>query len=359
MNNHRKTEAEEIEDILKDEKVQDALKLSSEEKTEETAEVEKQGLSALAITILISAVCIFLYFLLEWKYFPVQASYIPALQKIVLGLMFASFILVLNRLFKRMVIRKVNDGSVAFNLRNIINLFSGIFIFAIALSLFFTNWYATMVSFGVVSLIVGLALQNPLTSFFGWIYLLIRKPYEVGDRIKIGPVYGDVINVGYFDTTLWEFRGDYLSGDHPSGRIIKFSNSRIFNEYVYNYSWPLFPFIWNELSFYVSHDTDLEFAGDILTKITEEDLGEAMMRRVKRFKDILAGTLIDELEVKEKPSIILRSHNNGWIEITVRYLTEPKNSGKIKTKLFQHILEELLKHPDKIGLPNIKLNKNP
>lgn len=356
MNTHNKSEAEEIQEILSDEKVQDAIKLSSEEKkTEETTVEEKQGFSALGITIVISVVCIFLYFMLEYGYFPVPDPYIPSLQKIILGLMFASFVLVLNRLFRRIIRSRVKDGSVAYNLRNIINLFSGIFIFAIALSLFFTNWYATMVSFGVVSLIVGLALQNPLSSFFGWIYLLVRKPYEVGDRIKIGPVYGDVINVGYFDTTLWEFRGDYLSGDHPSGRIIKFANSRIFNEYVYNYSWPLFPFIWKEVSVFVSYDTDLKFAGEIITRVAEQEIGEAMMRRVKRFKKILAGTLIDELEVKERPSIILKSHTNGWIEVTVRYLSEPKSSEMVKTKLFQGIMEELLKYPDKIGLPNKKL----
>lgn len=356
MDPHPKTEAEEIEDILKDEKVQNAIKLSSDEKPEETSEAERQGLSALGITAVIFAGCILLYFFLEWKYFPVPAAYIPMLQKVVLAFMFAAFILVLNRLFRKLVKRKVKEQSVIYNLENVINLFTGIIIFIISLSLFFTNWYATMVSFGVVSLIVGLALQNPLTSFFGWMYLLVRKPYEVGDRIKIGSVYGDVINVGYLDTTLWEFRGDYLSGDHPSGRIIKFSNSRIFNEYVYNYSWPLFPFIWNELNIFVSYDSDLKFTSEIITKVAEEEIGEAMIRRVKRFKDILAGTLIDELEVKERPSIILRAHTNGWIEVTVRYLAEPKNSGRVKTQLFERILEELLKHPDKVAFPNMKLN---
>src|SRR5690606_12971964 len=210
-------------------------------------------------------------------------------------------------------------------------------------------------SFGVVSLIVGLALQNPLTSFFGWLYLLVRKPYEVGDRIKIGSVYGDVINVGYLDTTLWEFRGDYLSGDHPSGRIIKFSNSRIFNEYVYNYSWPLFPFLWNEINLFVAYDTDLKFTSETIKRVAEQEIGQAMMRRVKRLKKNLARTLIDELEVHENPSVILKANNNGWIEVTVRYLSESKNSGTIRTRLFEKMVEELRKSPDKVGLPNIKL----
>jgi hypothetical protein len=65
-----------------------------------------------------------------------------------------------------------------------------------------------------------------------------------------------------FDTTLWEFRWDYLSGDHPSGRVIKYAHSRIFNEYVVNYSCPLFPDIWTEVKFYVSYSR--AFSGEYL-----------------------------------------------------------------------------------------------
>jgi small-conductance mechanosensitive channel len=51
-------------------------------------------------------------------------------------------------------------------------------------------------------LILGLALQSPLKSFFAWLYILIRHPYKIGDRIKIGDSTGDVIEVGYLDTRL-------------------------------------------------------------------------------------------------------------------------------------------------------------
>ena len=81
-----------------------------------------------------------------------------------------------------------------------------------------------------------------------WIYILIRRPYRVGDRIRIGEATGDVIDVSYLDTTLWEFGGEYLSTDHPSGRLIKFPNSNVLATPVYNYSWPLFPYIWKSSS---------------------------------------------------------------------------------------------------------------
>lgn len=354
MENIDKTEEKEIEKILKDEKVQKALELSSgDNKREESGEANQRS-SALGITGIIFLVSAVAYFLLEWKYFPVPSSYVPLAQKFIVALMFAAFILVINRILKKILRRKIEDKASVYNLESLINLFTIIIIFIIALSLLFANWYATMVSFGVVSLILGLALQNPITSFFGWLYLLIRKPYEVGDRIKIGTVYGDVINVSYLDTTLWEFRGDYLSGDHPSGRIIKFSNSKIFSEYIHNYSWPLFPFIWNELQFYISYDSDLKFTSSTIQQVAEREVGEAMVRRVKRFKKILEKTLVNELEVRERPAVILKAHQNAWIEVTVRYLVEPKNSGRVKSELFKLIMEELKKSPEKVVFPNTK-----
>jgi len=102
-------------------------------------------------------------------------------------------------------------------------------------------------------LILGLAVQTPMTSFLGWIYILVRAPYRVGDRIKIGDATGDVIDVSYLDTTLWEFGGDFLSTDHPSGRVIKFPNSKVLSSTVYNYTWPLFPYVWNEVKFSIAY----------------------------------------------------------------------------------------------------------
>ncbi len=353
MITEEENEEVEVKKILSDEKVQEAL-METDSKREKPIVAEKERSSALGITLIIMVICGVLYYLLEFRSLPVIQEYIPLLQKVVLGSMLISIVILLNRLVRKILIKRINDGSSAYNFRSLVNFLTFLVILIIVISLIFANWYATLVSFGLVSLILGLALQNPLTSLFGWMYLLIRKPYEVGDRIKIGNVYGDVMNVGYFDTTLWEFRGDYLSGDHPSGRIIRFANSRIFNEYVVNYSWPLFPFIWNEVKFYVTYSSDFDFISLTVTKIAEDEIGEAMMRRVKRLKGILANSLVRKLDIKERPSVIFTAHTNTWIEVTVRFLVEPKNSGPVKSLLFTHIMDELKKHPDKVIFPKSK-----
>ena len=91
-----------------------------------------------------------------------------------------------------------------FNLKRIVRLVIALVLTLIVISVLFVEWYAAVVSLGLISLILGFALQAPISSFIGWIYILARAPYRVGDRIQIGEARGDVIDVSYLDTTLWE-----------------------------------------------------------------------------------------------------------------------------------------------------------
>src|SRR5438874_6941722 len=162
-------------------------------------------------------------------------------------------LLVVAKLSDVYLIGRLDSPVSRYNLRRIAKLMLVLLLGVIVISILFSNWYTTLVSVGLLSLIMGLAVQTPVTSFLGWIYILVRAPYRVGDRIKIGDATGDVIDVGYLDTTLWEFGGQYISGDHPSGRLIKFPNEKVLDELVYNYSWPLFPYIWNEIKFQIAY----------------------------------------------------------------------------------------------------------
>lgn len=202
-----------------------------------------------------------------------------------------------------------------------------------------------------MSLVLGFALQTPITSFIGWIYILVRTPYRVGDRIRIGDATGDVIDVGYLDTTLWEFGGQYLSTDHPSGRIIKFPNSNVLNTAVYNYSWPLFPYIWNEVRFNVAYGSDLEFVARVMEDVATEQIGSEMTERVAHYRRILADTPVDEIQVQEKPVVLFRVGDNTWVEAIVRYLVDPKEAGRVKTDLIREMLRRLNAEPDRVQFP--------
>jgi len=238
-----------------------------------------------------------------------------------------------------------------YNLKRIFRLIAVLGIVFVTISVLFVNWYTAVVSLGLISLVLGFALQMPISSFIAWIYILARAPYRVGDRIKIGDAHGDVIDVSYLDTTLWEFGGEDLWTNHPSGRVVKFPNSTVFSTPVFNYSWPLFPYVWNEIKFQLAYESDLDFVAQTMKHVVEEELGENMREKVRRYRSILSKTPVDELEVKEHPVVHFRVSDNTWLEAIVRYLVPPKEGGRVKTRLIKGMLERLNAEPERVLFP--------
>jgi small-conductance mechanosensitive channel len=248
-------------------------------------------------------------------------------------------------------IGRIQDAPTRFTLERIQNLLVSILVIVVVASMIFANWYAALTALGIGSIIVGLAVQTPMKSFIAWIYILVRRPFRVGDRIKIGDATGDVIDVGYLDTTLWEFGGQYLSTDHPSGRVIRFPNEKVLDTIVWNYSWPLFPYIWNEIKFQIAYQSDLKFVAETMQRIVEEELGQEMFERVEVFRELLARTPVDELEVRAHPRVIFRVDDVTWVNAIVRYLVPPRGAGTIKTRLIPKLLEALNAAPDRVMFP--------
>jgi small-conductance mechanosensitive channel len=275
----------------------------------------------------------------------------PLFLKLILAIAVVIICLMVLRLLDVYFIGRVQNAVYQYNLKRVSRLVVWLVIAFFVLTILFQNWYTAVVSFGLISLVLGFALQTPITSFIGWIYILVREPYRVGDRIKIGNATGDVIDVNYLDTTLWEFGGDYLSTEHPSGRIIKFPNSTVLSSPVYNYTWPLFPYIWNEIRFQVAYNSDLEFVAKTMKEVAEQEVGEEMMKQVAVFREILAQTPVNQLEVQERPVVLFRVSDNTWIDAIVRYLVHPKEAGRVKSRLILELLERLNAAPDRVLFP--------
>lgn len=293
----------------------------------------------------------FLHYGVRLKFFDFADAYRPPVLRGVTGAMAVVLVLAAAKLAQALLINPLTDAVSRYNLQRVLRLVAAVAIALIAVSVLFANWYTAVVSFGVLSLVVGLAVQTPFTSLMGWVYILVRAPYRVGDRIRIGDATGDVIDVGYLDTTLWEFGGQYLSTDHPSGRVIRFPNSHVLSNAVYNYSWPLFPYLWNEITFHVAYNSDLEFVSTVMREVAEEEIGDAMRERIRTYRELLSQTPVDELQVREHPSVVFRVNQNTWIDATVRYLVEPREAGRVKTRLIQKMLERLNAEPERALFP--------
>ena len=88
-----------------------------------------------------------------------------------------------------------------------------------------------------------------------------------------------------------------------------------------------------------------------MQKAVEEELGKAMVKRVELFRDLLARTPVDELQVRRHPAVIFRPGENMWIEAIVRYLVTPREAGSVKNRLVMLLLDRLNAQPDRTRFP--------
>lgn len=341
--------AESTEEISQRPEVREALDDTTGQKPKAKAEAGDKLWFATHLLLLFA--CGVIYYLVGSRFVPLPKGQIDLVHRLLRGTAIIIVLFAISSAISIYAIARVSDPSTRFTLKRIKRLIVFLLILLVGVSVIFVNWYTALISVGVVSVIVGLSVQTPMTSFIGWIYILVRRPYRVGDRIQIDDATGDVIDVGYIDTTLWEFGGKYISGDHPSGRIIKFPNSKVLDSMVWNYSWPLFPYIWNEVQFNIGYESDLQFIAETMQRIVEEELGKEMLERVAKYRELLARTPVDELEVREHPRVIFRVSENTWLEAIVRYLVAPREAGPVKTRLIKKLLPALNAAPDKVLFP--------
>ncbi|HET7549729.1 MAG TPA: mechanosensitive ion channel family protein [Gemmatimonadaceae bacterium] len=333
------------------EEVEQALRQVTPNEHREPRRIAARHKVRIATYVLLFLGATVVFYLVRLDIFALPDRFLQLAQRIARAAMFVILVLGLGAMVEAYVVSRLDDDVSRYNVGRIVRLAEGLVIAFIVISALFANWYTAAVSLGIVSAIFGFALQTPISSFIGWVYILVKRPYRVGDRIEIGGATGDVIDVGYLDTTLWEFGGPYMSTDHPSGRIIRFPNANVLSEPVYNYSWPLFPYIWNEIYVQLAYGTDIRFVAETMQSVVAKELGDSMKERVDRYCSLLSRTPVGNLQVQSKPVVNFRVNENTWVEGVVRYLVAPRRAGAMKSLLTQRIISALNASPDKVMFP--------
>ncbi len=228
--------------------------------------------------IILAVICLAVYFLLRFRVFGLLGDYRSLLQRLALAGLVVSLVFIVTKTIESIVTKRSQTKKISYNIIRLIRFLSFLIAGFIVISFLFAKWYTAAVSLGLFSLVLGFALQTPISSLIGWFYIIIHTPYRIGDRIKVADFTGDVVEIGYLDTTLWEFHGDYFSNDVPSGRLIRFPNTLVLQSEVYNYSWRKFPFIWNEIPFHIAYESDLDYVENTPIVVICE-LGDRILKR--------------------------------------------------------------------------------
>jgi small-conductance mechanosensitive channel len=194
---------------------------------------------------------------------------------------------------------------------------------------------------GLVSAGVAIALKDPLTNLFGWVFILWRRPFVVGDRIQIGQDAGDVIDLRIFQFTILEI-GNWVDADQSTGRIIHVPNGQVFSEALANYTTG-FEYIWNEVPVCVTFESNWEKAKEILQEIANRNAAQLSQSAADRIQQAARRFMI--MYSKLTPTVYTSVEDSGVL-LTIRYMCDPRKRRSSEQAIWEDILRAFAEQPD-------------
>jgi len=274
----------------------------------------------------------------KWLFDPVLGTMISALLSL-------AVVYAVARFLQHAVEQRVKSKETRYRARKFVSFIGYLAAVLVLLALFSDRISQLTVAFGVAGAGVAFALQEVIASIAGWVAISFGGFYEPGDRVELGGIRGDVIDIGVLRTTLMEC-GQWVNGDLYNGRIVRVANSFVFKEPVFNHSAD-FPFLWDEIAVPVRYGSDWEYARHTLTAVTNEICKDYAIQSSAAWKEAVKKYRLEEARIE--PMVTLAATEN-WIQFTARYIVDYRKRRFVKDRLFTRILEEVDKSNNRIRL---------
>jgi len=228
-----------------------------------------------------------------------------------------------------------------------LNLIAGMVVVLAVAAIWFVDASHQATAVGLVTAGLALALQKVITAVAGYGVILRGDSFSVGDRIAIGDVHGDVIAIGFTQTRVMEMgqagsgtsagSATWVKSRQYTGRVITFSNAKIFDDPVYNYTRD-FPFLWEELVIPIRYVSDRAKAEQILLDCARRHTADLSGPGQQALALMQERYFVRPSEVA--PRVYCRITDN-WLELTVRFLVRDRGTREIKDAISRDVLDEL------------------
>jgi small-conductance mechanosensitive channel len=267
-------------------------------------------------------------------------------RKLLLSLAFIATIVALRYVLKaltNLLVRGEADRieRVRFWIRQGVSLGSAMLIFLGLVSIWFDDPARLAPAFGLLTAGLAFALQRVIGAVAGYFVILRGNTFTVGDRITMGGVRGDVVALGFIQTTIMEM-GQVANADPAmwvksrqfTGRIVTVSNAKVFDEPVYNYTRD-FPYIWDEIRAFIRYGADRARAEEILLAAARDHaLGPAKVS-AEAHRHLEQRYHLTRLDFE--PRVYYRITDN-YLELTVRFVYETHGTRSVKDAMSRDIL---------------------
>lgn len=250
-------------------------------------------------------------------------------------------VLLVRQLLLKLVFGRFTDVATQYQWRKITRYVAYALIFVLVLPAVTGTLRSTATYLGLLSAGLAVALQPLLVNMAGWMFILWRRPFRVGDRIEVSGHAGDVIDLRVFQFTLMEI-GNWVDADQTTGRIVHIPNNVVFSGTLANYTRG-FDYIWNELPVLVTFESDWKRAKAILATVAQQHgaaLGEHASRRIQE-----SSRRYYMLNTSFEPQIFTSVQDSGVL-LSIRYLCDPRQRRASAQEMWEAILDAFAERPD-------------
>jgi len=196
--------------------------------------------------------------------------------------------------------------------------------------------YIALVAAGLV-----IVLREPVQDIAGFLFIMWRSPFRLGDRVEVNEVKGDVIDQGLFKFTLMEI-GNWVDADQSTGRVVHISNHKVFSGNVFNYTGG-FKYIWNEVTVRLTYESNWKKAKELLLKIAQNHSIDMSKKAEEELMEASSSYYLSFNVLT--PTVYLHIKDYG-IAMTIRYLTDPRKRRATEQSIHEEVLEMIQSHDD-------------
>lgn len=259
-------------------------------------------------------------------------------RKIIISVVSILIFYLFTTLVCRIINRRIEDVRKKYNARKTVYYIAALLMLLCLAVLWIKDLGKLTVILSVLGAGLVVSLQELILCIAGWFIIAFRKPFDTGDRIEIGGIKGDVIDIKFLQTSLLEI-GNWVKEDQSTGRVIHMPNSMVFRHAVFNYTRD-FEFIWNEIKIVVTFESDWEKAREIILSHAQKE-ADRIKREVDRLIRRMATQYLIYYE-KLTPIVYVKIVGHG-VELSLRYLTEAKKRRSTQDEISRQILDEFEK----------------
>ncbi|MDA3812615.1 MAG: mechanosensitive ion channel [Candidatus Cloacimonetes bacterium] len=278
----------------------------------------------------------------------------PFMIKLVESIALIIIIWLIKILIIKVINKNISDIKTQYHWRKLINSTVFIIILILVGRIWFKGAQSLVTYLGLLSAGVAIALKDVLANLAGWLYIISRRPFNVGDRVQIGEFAGDVIDQSFFEFTLLEI-GNWVHADQSTGRLIHIPNGKIFTQDLANYD-KGFKYLWNEIEVVVTFESDWKKAKNILLDIANKK-GEHITKRMEN--QIKRAAKKYMIYYKELKPIVYTSVVEHGVKLTIRHLCETRKRRGYTEALWEDILLEFAKNKNiDLAYPTTRFYKN-